>query len=147
MFENALTGSLVSIQGFLIDNDLWFEPKHGLNVIYGKNGVGKSTLINFIEAIATRPIVSREWDIAETRNADNAQVARSDAERGIGRVLVRFTGPGIVDMADDLAQEMRKINRFGPGISPAGHRWRSFVGESERVAAYLVESKDRDTRW
>jgi ABC-type phosphate/phosphonate transport system ATPase subunit len=146
MFQKALQSSLVSIQGFVVDQDTWFSPKPGLNVVYGKNGVGKSTLINFIEAIGTSPSISRGWDMKQGGLHQDERKTRSQAEKGAGRVVVNFTVPGLVALADYVANEI-EANRSGV------RRIRVFSGrvrwgdEYEQIAESLTQEADKEVIW
>lgn len=146
MFQKALQSSLVSIQGFVVGQDTWFSPKPGLNVVYGKNGVGKSTLINFIEAIGTSPSISRGWDMKQGGLHQDERKTRSQAEKGDGRVVVNFTVPGLVALADYVANEI-DANRSGV------RRIRVFSGrvrwgdEYEQIAESLTQEADKEVIW
>lgn len=144
MFESALKSSMVSIDGFVIDHDTLFEPKSGLNVIYGKNGVGKSTVINFIEAICARPVtLTGRHETQESPRSEN-RVVRSDAERGIGRVVVTFTGPAFVSLANDLAREIR--NSEGRARIRIPVNWKGAHSVMD-VAQYLTKTSSGKTKW
>ena len=50
--------SLVDIEVVLPDKSVvWLEPRNGLNVIYGKNGTGKSSVIASILAKKHRTVL------------------------------------------------------------------------------------------
>jgi ABC-type phosphate/phosphonate transport system ATPase subunit len=145
MFQKALQSSLVSIQGFVVDQDTWFLPKPGLNVVYGKNGVGKSTLINFIEAIGTSPSISRGWDMKQMGLHQDERKTRSQAERGAGRVVVNFTCPGLVALADYVANEIKNANRSGVRrIRVFSGRWGD---EYKQIAESLTQEAGNELKW
>jgi hypothetical protein len=147
MSENVLNSSLVSIQGFVVGDDLWFEPRHGLNVLYGKNGVGKSTVINFIEAICNNSVVMSGWDTDDTQRKSIERSARSEAERGSGRVIVSFLAPLLVDAADALAHTVRFPGDSIERRPKQRRRWSIPQHESKRVAELLVRQKNKKNRW
>jgi ABC-type lipoprotein export system ATPase subunit len=145
MAQKALQSSLVSIRGFVIDPDIWFEPKPGLNVIYGKNGVGKSTLINFIEAIGSAPVVSRGWASGQQKSQQAKRSSRSEAEQGVGRVVVNVKAPELVAMADELALEIKRGNRAGVRrVSLPYGQWRD---EAKKIAQLLAKKPTEQTEW
>jgi hypothetical protein len=131
----------------MIDSDLWFEPKQGLNIIYGKNGVGKSTLINFIDAIVRRPTITAVWDVNDSQNNFPERTNRSPAEQGEGRVVVRLAAPTLVDLADGWAEEVRIESGLRRRRRGLDNRWLRKREESERVARLLASPSGRTTKW
>ena len=136
MFENIFDGSWVSVKGFLIWGGLWFEAKPGLNVVYGKNGVGKSTVINFIEAIA----------IQDELRQLTGRVVRSPAEGAKGRVVIKCFAPEMVSGADRIAREVRKTDPEGNG-----RQWEEIEYYSghdvSKVSHYLTLDSLKIPKW
>ena len=131
MFAPNSDYSLMSIPGFVIGLETWFEPKPGLNVVYGKNGVGKSTLINFLEAICDSGRGSKDS-------------SRSNAEGGAGRVVVGLNAPAIVEWADSTAREIEKINGLRRKIRPFDDGIRFYDKE---IINHLVPKTPEEHEW
>lgn len=131
MFAPNLDHSLISILGFVIGLETWFEPKPGLNVVYGKNGVGKSTLVNFIETICDSGRASKDS-------------SRSNAEGGAGRVVVGLIAPGIVEWADSIAREIEKLSGSWRKIRAFDDGFRRYDKE---IINHLVPKATEEHEW
>jgi hypothetical protein len=117
MKNSSINSSFVGIEGFLAGNDTWFSPQPGLNVVYGKNGTGKSTLVNFVSAVT----VGRR---------NRSRTVRTNTEGGYGRVFVRYQQLRDVSGADVLAKLFRDLH---------GEIEKTYIGKRRRSSEFLDE--------
>lgn len=119
-FEKDLT--LEDIEVTLPDTSVvWLEPRNGLNVIYGKNGTGKSSVIASILAKKGRSVLYLR-DVLNAKSENNLPLAECLVWLSLAEIIIEKASRG---QSDDLSDYLEYQENFES--VPPSHAWSSLT--------------------